>query len=135
MQVPRRASRFTQRFSGQLPPLPGTTPREADLSDYNAYNNNDSKSARSSMTMGDEAVSHEVALAKEVINVEASMDAYSGGAPAEPTVERVTAPPKEHGDSNVVTWDGPNDLTNPKNWSIKYKYLLSGLCCLCTLNV
>ncbi|KZP14003.1 MFS general substrate transporter [Athelia psychrophila] len=63
------------------------------------------------------------------------MDAYSGGAPAEPTVERVTAPPKEHGDSNVVTWDGPNDLTNPKNWSIKYKYLLSGLCCLCTLNV
>ncbi|KZP27267.1 MFS general substrate transporter [Athelia psychrophila] len=29
----------------------------------------------------------------------------------------------------------PDNLTNPKNWSVKYKYLLSGLCCLCTLNV
>ncbi|KZP22818.1 MFS general substrate transporter [Athelia psychrophila] len=39
-----------------------------------------------------------------------------------PTVERVTAPPKEHEDSNI-------------NWSVKYKYLLSRLCCLYTLNV
>lgn len=28
-------------------------------------------------------------------------------------------------DANLVTWDGPDDINNPMNWSICYKWLLS----------
>lgn len=123
-----------QRFSGELPPLPGVMTIDRELDDYDAYNNSGSKSARSSMTMGGN-MTQEQALAAQVENVEAHMSIYAGATPAEPTADRVTAPPKDEEDDRVVTWDGPNDQTNPKNWSIPFKYLLSGLCCLCTLNV
>lgn len=33
--------------------------------------------------------------------------------------EEMTEPPK---DPNLVTWDGPDDLENPKNWAIKDKW-------------
>ena len=134
LQVPRRQSRFMRRFSGELPPLPGVVPTsERDLSDYDAYNA-DTKSARSSMT-AHEGLTNEVALAMQVVNVEASIDNYGGQAPEEPNANKTTAPPKEQEDDYVVTWDGPNDPTNPKNWTVKRKYILSFLCCLCTLNV
>ncbi|KAF7969429.1 hypothetical protein HWV62_27379 [Athelia sp. TMB] len=134
LQVPRRQSRFMRRFSGELPPLPGVVPTsERDLSDYDAYNA-DTKSARSSMT-AHEGITNEVALAMQVVNVEASIDNYGGQAPEEPNANKTTAPPKEQDDDYVVTWDGPNDPTNPKNWSVRRKYILSFLCCLCTLNV
>jgi MFS transporter, DHA1 family, multidrug resistance protein len=38
-------------------------------------------------------------------------------------------------DANMITWDGPNDPLNPQNWSIKYKWLVTVVCTVMTLNV
>ena len=38
-------------------------------------------------------------------------------------------------DSNMVTWDGPNDPSNPQNWSIKYKWFVTVVCTVITINV
>lgn len=38
-------------------------------------------------------------------------------------------------ESNLVTWDGPDDSANPKNWSVSFRWVLTGLCCLATTNV
>jgi hypothetical protein len=43
--------------------------------------------------------------------------------------------PKPNADPNVVTWDSPNDPSNPQNWSISYKWLLTATCTAMTLNV
>ena len=38
-------------------------------------------------------------------------------------------------DANMITWEGPNDLLNPQNWSIKYKWLVTVVCTIMTINV
>ena len=38
-------------------------------------------------------------------------------------------------DANMVTWDSPNDPSNPQNWSVKYKWFVTFLCTLITVNV
>lgn len=38
-------------------------------------------------------------------------------------------------DANMVTWDGPDDPKNPQNWSIKYKWLVTIVCTIMTVNV
>ena len=38
-------------------------------------------------------------------------------------------------DTNLVGWDGPDDLENPQNWSVKYKWIVTGICILMTVNV
>jgi MFS transporter, DHA1 family, multidrug resistance protein len=38
-------------------------------------------------------------------------------------------------DGNMVTWNGPEDPTNPQNWSIKYKWLVTAICMVITVNV
>jgi MFS transporter, DHA1 family, multidrug resistance protein len=38
-------------------------------------------------------------------------------------------------DANMVTWDSPTDPSNPQNWSIKYKMLVTFVCTLITINV
>ena len=38
-------------------------------------------------------------------------------------------------DANMITWDGPNDPSNPQNWSNKYKWLVTVVCTVMTLNV
>ncbi|KAI0295170.1 MFS polyamine transporter [Multifurca ochricompacta] len=40
-----------------------------------------------------------------------------------------------HSDSIIVTWDGPDDPENPKNWSFGYKWFITIICSLLTLNV
>jgi MFS transporter, DHA1 family, multidrug resistance protein len=37
-------------------------------------------------------------------------------------------------DENMVTWDGPNDPTNPQNWSIKYKWLVTVVLIILTFD-
>jgi hypothetical protein len=36
-------------------------------------------------------------------------------------------PSQGEADSSVVTWDGPNDPTNPRNWSVKYRWFVTVL--------
>jgi hypothetical protein len=45
------------------------------------------------------------------------------------------APLQDGKDHNLVTWDGPDDPDNPRNWSTPYKLFLTTLCCITTLNV
>ncbi|KAG8976550.1 hypothetical protein FRC05_003389 [Tulasnella sp. 425] len=40
-----------------------------------------------------------------------------------PKDENPTPKPSQDVDSNVVTWDGPNDPANPQNWSAKKKWI------------
>jgi DHA1 family multidrug resistance protein-like MFS transporter len=35
----------------------------------------------------------------------------------------------------IVTWDSPNDPSNPQNWSIKYKWFVTVVCTVMTINV
>ena len=37
--------------------------------------------------------------------------------------------------TNMVTWDGPNDTSNPQNWSVKYKMFVTLVCTVITINV
>jgi hypothetical protein len=43
--------------------------------------------------------------------------------------------PRPNPDPNVVTWDGPDDAENPQNWSFWYKWWLTAVCTVMTLNV
>ena len=38
-------------------------------------------------------------------------------------------------DANMITWDSPNDPSNPQNWSIKYKWFVTVVCTVITINV
>lgn len=38
-------------------------------------------------------------------------------------------------DINMVTWDGPNDPSNPQNWSTKYKWLATIVPIIMSINV
>lgn len=40
--------------------------------------------------------------------------------------------PKTVSRDNIVTWDGPDDPTNPKNWSFGRKWLVTSLVSLMT---
>jgi hypothetical protein len=35
--------------------------------------------------------------------------------------------PENEPELNVVTWDGPDDPTNPRNWSVKYRWFVTVL--------
>lgn len=43
--------------------------------------------------------------------------------------------PKPNTDPNVVTWDGLEDPENPKNWSFWYRWWITILCTVMTVNV
>jgi hypothetical protein len=71
---------------------------------------------------------------------EARFDAFDGEDPI-PTVKSSAMPPpppflrKPNTDPNLVTWDGPDDPENPQNQSFWYKWRLTILCTVMTLNV
>ena len=35
----------------------------------------------------------------------------------------------------IVTWDGPDDPENPKNWSYAYKWWVTAIVCILSLDV
>jgi hypothetical protein len=39
------------------------------------------------------------------------------------------------GAREFVTWDGPDDLENPKNWSYAYKWWTTIIMCILSLDV
>jgi MFS transporter, DHA1 family, multidrug resistance protein len=44
--------------------------------------------------------------------------------PSEPTLE-----------GSIVTWDGPDDPTNPQTWSTSYKWLITAISIVMTVNM
>ncbi|KAI0248053.1 MFS polyamine transporter [Lactifluus subvellereus] len=69
---------------------------------------------------------------------EECFEARTGNDPQDPPPSK-SAPlpflPKPNADPNLVTWDGPDDPSNPQNWSFRYKWWLTIVCIAMTLNV
>jgi len=93
---------------------------------------------RSSITVTDHGSARllrPTALEMEVAREEKSFEAYGGDDPHEPRKDKNAPPPPEDNDPNIVAWDGPDDPTNPQNWSKRYKWFITVICCVMTVNV
>ena len=77
--------------------------------------------------------------AQIISGAEASFERYGGNDVHEPSPKEVIGNPSLREeptlDANMVTWDGPNDPTNPQNWSIRYKWLVTAVCIGMSVNV
>ncbi|KAG5652152.1 hypothetical protein H0H81_006136 [Sphagnurus paluster] len=78
-------------------------------------------------------------LEQEIERDELRIEKYGGDDIHEPaphlpdtTVEPV---PEETLDSNQASWDGPDDPANPQNWSTRYKWFITLMCAVMTVNV
>ena len=47
--------------------------------------------------------------------------------PKDTAVTPSPSPSQDEANSNMVTWDGPNDPRNPRNWSVKYRWFVTVL--------
>jgi hypothetical protein len=74
-------------------------------------------------------------LEQEISRDENRFEAYGGDDPHEPEKGKDASPITSQEDLNIVTWDGPDDPTNPQNWSKLYKWFITVLCCVMTINV
>lgn len=77
---------------------------------------------------------------KEIAREENAFAMYGGDDPHEPSPREDDAHTEVHHseekpDPWKVQWNGPDDQTNPQNWSKTYKWFLTALCCLLTVNV
>jgi hypothetical protein len=43
--------------------------------------------------------------------------------------------PQTEGARDFVTWDGPDDPENPKNWSYAYKWWITIIMCILSLDM
>ena len=63
---------------------------------------------------------------------------YGGDDPQEPLPKEggnIPIPAESESDPYKVDWDGPDDPTNPQNWTLRRKWALTALCTLMTVNV
>ncbi|KAI0666449.1 MFS polyamine transporter [Trametes maxima] len=77
-------------------------------------------------------------LEEELHREELRAEEYGGDDPLEPLPKEggiIPLAPEEKEDPNKVSWDGPDDPQNPQNWSRAYKWFLTVLCLLMTVNV
>ncbi|KAF5351226.1 hypothetical protein D9756_008160 [Leucocoprinus leucothites] len=85
-------------------------------------------------------------LEREISRDERDFQMYGGDAIREPPVKPspVIGEEERRGveveeeptiDANLIGWDGPDDPENPQNWSVKYKWLVTLICILMTVNV
>ncbi|KZP13990.1 MFS polyamine transporter [Athelia psychrophila] len=123
---------------------PDSTTTTNDPSNTNQVDTSQiSPTARSSYTLFDHVqgqsypavLSAREELNEEIANEEHNIEVYAGDDPHKPTADKVPAIPEEDKDANVVTWDGPADPANPKNWTSAYRWFLTCLCCITTFNV
>lgn len=74
-------------------------------------------------------------LEREIAREEKAFESYGGDDPHEPPNSKDVTPVEEQVEANMVTWDGPDDPTNPHNWSKPYKWFITVICCVMTVNV
>ena len=85
--------------------------------------------------------SAEMRIAKITSRGEEYMERYGGDDIHEPPSKELLVGGPSHVrsestvDANMITWDGPNDPTNPQNWSNNYKWLVTAVCTIMTINV
>lgn len=79
------------------------------------------------------------ALDEEVLRDEIALEKYGGGGvhDSQPRAldGALPAPPPPAADAEPVTWDGPDDPANPQNWSRGYKWAVTWICIVMTINV
>ena len=66
------------------------------------------------------------------------MEQYGGDDVREPNPKSPSHAPAEESVEDqkpFVTWDSDDDPSNPQNWSTKYKWAITLLCALMTVNV
>lgn len=76
-------------------------------------------------------------LDEEIIHDELAFEKYGGDDIHEPppkTRDYIARPSEAESDPDLVTWDGPDDPTNPQNWSNKYRWFLTVVCSVMTVN-
>lgn len=75
-------------------------------------------------------------LEAEIARDERETEFYGADDVREPEELKKPAPAKEaEVDKNLVSWDGPDDPANPQNWSPKYRWFVTLVCCVMTVNV
>ncbi|TFK23893.1 multidrug transporter [Coprinopsis marcescibilis] len=55
--------------------------------------------------------------------------------PKSPLARTFSVATQQAKDPHLVDWDGPDDPSNPQNWSNSYKWMVTGICILLSLNV
>ncbi|KIM38587.1 hypothetical protein M413DRAFT_447793 [Hebeloma cylindrosporum] len=55
--------------------------------------------------------------------------------PKPPAIGGAGLPSVQTIDANMVTWDGPDDPTNPQNWTVRYKWAVTFVIIVMTVNV
>lgn len=68
--------------------------------------------------------------------IEHEIEQYGGDEPQDPPVKipsKLSSHPEK--DPNLVVWDGPNDPENPQNWSVRYKWFMTLIVIIMTVNV
>ncbi|KAF9556864.1 MFS polyamine transporter [Agrocybe pediades] len=68
------------------------------------------------------------------------MERYGGDEPQDPPPKPemfrgASLPPAPTIDANLVTWDGPDDPSNPQNWSTSRKWVITMVAIVMTVNV
>jgi len=68
--------------------------------------------------------------------IEHEIEQYGGDEPQDPPVKFPTKSSSHPAkDPNLVAWDGPNDPENPQNWSVRYKWFMTIVVIVMTVNV
>jgi MFS transporter, DHA1 family, multidrug resistance protein len=77
---------------------------------------------------------------EEAERIEHEIEEYGGDDPHQPPLKsaqsfssKASAVPER--DLNMVTWDGPDDPENPQSWSNRYKWCLTAVSIIMTVNV
>lgn len=121
---------MSQSFS---PPEP-STPVNSTRSSFTYLDHHPTESEK-------EVVSpHSNRIAEIASRGEEEFERYGGDDVHEPplkpsVIQGAILPSEQTIDANMVTWDGPNDPTNPQNWTVKYKWLVTLVIIIMTVNV
>jgi hypothetical protein len=99
-----------------------------------------SSTPRSSITAvtEDDKNSLKRALEQEIKRDELHFEKYGGDDITDPPLKTESPKKQSHEpeeDPNLVSWDGPNDAANPQNWPRKYKWIITVICSIMTVNV
>jgi hypothetical protein len=73
-------------------------------------------------------------LQHEILRDELDIERYGADDPKPPQYRRAHEEATAV-DTQAITWDGPDDKSNPQNWSIRRKWAVTITCIVMTINV
>lgn len=99
--------------------------------------------SRSNLRLGDSQAALGSPVYEEAERSEIDIEQY-GDEPQDPAPKSpkflskpspILKPPAKEQDPNLVTWDGPDDPENPQNWSNGYKWMITVITIIMSVNV